>query len=213
MKLRTFLLGVILATTPPAMAAYTINWASPVFSQIVDSDGESLDGSYTFEIGVFAPGFTPEEANLADWANHWIPLDQADYSPSLGYFTASLFLADVPDYGTIFAEKQAYLWIYNTTMITEQTQWFVGRAASWVLPPEVTDCCGNGIPLDWSVSDMEDITPDFGAQSGREGLGEITTSSPAFSLQTATVIPEPGQMALIAVAVLLLQGRRRRQDG
>lgn len=209
MKKSIFLLGALLTGAMPLMAAQTLNWASPVFSQIVDSQGEALDASFTFELGVFTPGFTPEETNLADWASNWLALDQADYNPSIGYFTASLFLPDVPQYAELFAEKQAYLWVRNGTTIGGGTEWFLASASNWTLPEAFTGCCGNDIPLEWSVTDLGTTTPDYGTQNGEEGPGEIVQSG-VFSLQTATVIPEPGPIALIAMATLVLQGRRRR---
>ena len=193
----------------PIAPAQTLNWASPVFSSIVDSEGLALDNSFTFQLGVFNPGFTPEESNTSEWFDNWVMLDQADYDPSIGYFTASIFLKDVPNYSTIFAEKEAYLWIRNANTAEPGTEWFLGRATSWVLPQEILGCCGNGLPVEWSVSDLETTVPDFGTQGGHEGPGVVVNSG-TFSLQTATFIPEPGSVSLVIIATMMLLGRRRR---
>ena len=208
--MRTFIkLIAMVAALATSLPAQTLNWASPVFSTIVDSEGVTLDETFTFQLGVFEPGFTPEEANVTEWVDNWVMLDQADYNPSLGYFTASIFLKDVPDYGTVFAEKQAYLWIRNQTAIGPDTEWFLGRAGSWVLPKEILGCCGNALPVEWSVSDLGSTVPDFGSQGGIEGPGVIVNSGD-YSLQTATFIPEPGASVLVILATMMLLGRRRR---
>jgi hypothetical protein len=197
--------AIVLASRVPAQ---TLNWASPVFSDIVDSQGVTLDNSFTFQLGVFNPGFTPEESNTSEWFDNWIKLDEADYDPAIGYFTASIFLKDVQDYATIFAEREAYLWIRNANTPEPGTEWFLGRAGAWVLPQEVLGCCGNNLPVEWSVSDLETTVPDFGSQGGIEGPGVIVNSG-TFTLQTATFIPEPGSSVLVMLAAMLAIRRRR----
>lgn len=209
--MRATLLSIAAAAlfAPSMLMAQTLNWASPFNSSIVDSEGATLDSSFTFELGVFNPSFTPLESNVDQWASNWLALDQADYDPALGYFTASLFLQGVPDYATLYAERQAYLWVRNSNSAIAGSEWFLASAPSWVLPPLDPDCCGNDLPVEWSVSDLGSDVPEYGSQNGVEGPGVIVNSG-TFTLQTATFIPEPSSALLIGLAVFGLVGRRRR---
>jgi hypothetical protein len=46
-----------------ALHAQTLNWGSAVFSDPVDIKGDTLDDTYTFELGSFVNGFTPDSSN------------------------------------------------------------------------------------------------------------------------------------------------------
>ena len=207
-NMRKLLLILAAAAAAATAQAQTLNWASPVFSDLADSHGLTLDGAFSFQIGVFADDFAPQESNAPDWEANWILLDEADYNASLGYFTSSAFLKDVPDYQSVFAGRNAYLWIRNGGSPEPGTEWFLGRAASWVLPESVPGCCGNGLPVEWSVSDLAGVVPDFGGQGGLQGPGQIDNPG-SFTLQTATFVPEPSALALLALATALAARRRR----
>src|SRR6476660_4869187 len=76
----------------------TLNWGSPFSesftSNLADSRGNSLDDTFTFEIGTFSDGFNPNASNAADWYAHWKAFDAASFSegtfdPATGYVTAT----------------------------------------------------------------------------------------------------------------------------
>jgi hypothetical protein len=62
------LLLLIAVSTGLSHAQTQIDWFSAQNARNVTSDGVTLmDGGFLFELGVFATGFTPTSANIAEW--------------------------------------------------------------------------------------------------------------------------------------------------
>lgn len=213
----------ILASTALLTAvapAQTINWGSEVFSDLRDSNGLTLDDLYVFEIGTFDPGFSPLETNTTDWLESWNVFDRASYNESLGYFTGTTEMtdaglstspylaADIPS----FEGLDAYLWIRKGDLPVPGSEWLVVRAADWAFPTAIPGCCDNGLPVEWSVSDLAGSdTPAWGNQSGVQGPGEYTYTGPS-TLQTYTFVPEPGSAVLLALSAAIATFARRRRN-
>jgi hypothetical protein len=201
-----------------ALHAQTLNWGSAVFSDLVDSNGNTLDNTFVFEIGAFRDDFVPDDSNTGDWISHWQAFDTAAYNESSGYFTSTATMdnsgfreGSTPSPGTIsFEGLNAYMWIRNSDTVGETAEWMLARAGDWVFPAPDTDCCGNGLPIEWSTSDLTPtIVPVWGTQGGVAGGGLITTTG-VYTLQTATFIPEPSpSMFSLLFAVVILLRRRR----
>ncbi len=205
-----------------------VNWGSEDFSRIVDSTGNPLPvENFVFDLGAFRSDFTPDESNVADWADNWVTFDRASYvidDFGTAVFTGSysfyndIFNPGVNDTGTNFdtlgISRDAYIWVYNRTDITTETEWFVGRSSNWQFPEVTGDCCNNDEPLQWSMGDLNasDI-PLWGNQFGNEGPGERTGFDSGANLQTYTFIPEPSSALLIAIASMMGALRRSRQPG
>ena len=74
MKNLSKLIGSCLLLAAGSIQGSTIFWGTPQNSDLLDpafahlhlvnSQGVLLDGSYSFELGTFAPGFTPDATNL-----------------------------------------------------------------------------------------------------------------------------------------------------
>ena len=205
--------------------AQTINWGSEVFSDLRDSNGQTLGDIYVFEIGAFDPGMDPASeplsTNLDAWLDHWNVFDRASYNGSLGYFTGTVEMtdaglsnspwlnADIPS----FEGLDAYLWIRKGDTPVPGSEWLVVRAANWTFPTAIPGCCDNSLPAEWSVSDLTPAnTPAWGAQGPVTGPGEYTYGG-ATTLQTHTfpVVPEPSAALAFAALALSSIARRRRE--
>ena len=187
----------------------TLNWASLTGSEIVDSHGDPLDGSFIFELGAFTNGFVPDETNIGSWETQWHVFDTAEYSYTpggLGYFTGTQDVQNVPAYSSMFEGLRAYIWIRNDT----NTEHFLATTSSelWKFPLLVPGCCPNGEGATWSVSDLNADAPVWGGQMGNEGFGDHFVSG-SFDIQTY-VVPETSSSLLTMLGLGLCIVRRRR---
>jgi hypothetical protein len=209
-----------------ALHAQAFNWGSAVFSDLVDSEGNTLDDTFVFEVGAFTEGFIPDETNIGEWYSNWQVFDAAAYNGVeetgddgiYGYFTSTVNMnpdgtSDSPwqTPGALsFEGLDAYIWVRNSDIAGEGTEWSLVRADDWVFPTADPDCCGNGQPIEWSTSDLTSSdTPVWGSQGGITG-GGIITNTGTYTLQTATFVPEPSPLMLsLLFAVVILLRRRR----
>ena len=149
--------------------AQTINWGSPVWSNLLDSTGATLaSDSYAFELGTFG-SFVPTDSNITSWSANWKAFDQASYSPAAGYFGSSATMNPTTGLSsnsiggsTDFAGQSAYLFVRNTEgtngAFSTSGEYLLARNASWTFPVLASSpnpgCCDNALPLEWSVSDL-----------------------------------------------------------
>lgn len=198
--------------------AVTINWGSPALSTSVNSEGQAIDSSYHVELGAFANGFIPTAQNVSEWGANWRTFSVATYNAEFGNFsgTADLLAGGgssdlMADVGMNFSDVEAYVWIFNTETMAPNTQWFLGRSDSWVMPtaPVVgDDCCDGTLPAQWSISDLRPgDTPVVGGQGQVSGGGYVTAPG-NYDIQTYQV-PETSAL-LLASAGLAFMFRRRR---
>ena len=149
--------------------AQTIDWGSPVWSNLLDSSGTALaSGSYAFELGTFG-SFVPLDSNISSWSANWKPFDQASYSQTAGYFGSSATMDSITGHSsnsiggsTDFSGQSAYLFVRNTAgdggTFASSGEYLLARNASWTFPVLASSpnpgCCDNALPLEWSVSDL-----------------------------------------------------------
>ena len=201
--------------------AQTINWgnAAPVPASTIinfDSEGNALDGSFTWEFGVFDAGFDPALEDPETWfqGDNWIALDSATvaegtYDPAISFFSDSFVITAAED---VYKGRQAYIFGYNQlSPVDETTEWVLItdddglNGDDWILPPHQDQ---SGLTLEWRVSNA--TTPVFGGLNNVDGPGETSDTPPAFELQTNTFpVPEPGTFLFYGVAGLLGARRRR----
>jgi hypothetical protein len=203
--------------------ALSVSWGSELFSDFRDSMGQPLDNTFFIQLGYFQSTledpFVPTAENVGEWASRWMIFDQAQFDPDIGYFTSTVDVntdgsSSSPDasLGVISDGQQAYVWIYNDTTPIPGTEWFLATASNWQMPEPPDYCCDNGLPLEWSVSDLSNqgVTPIWGRQTELEGSGEYTNTSSEYTLQTYTFIPEPSSFLLTAITTIACVFRRRR---
>lgn len=203
----------------PLLPAATVNWGSPYFSDLATSTGDRIEAGFTFELGVFADSFVPTAENVNDWESNWKTFDVASYDEESGYFTGTADImangsssSPVADVGVNFSEREAYVWVYNSSSPGSNSEWFLARSAGWVLPsaPE-DDCCDGRLPLQWSIDDLATgESPVVGGHGEAAGGGTVSQQG-VYSLQTY-VVPEPGSLLLAAVSLGVCLRRRRKVE-
>ena len=232
MKNLSKLIGSCLLLAAGSIQGSTIFWGTPQNSDLLDpafahlhlvnSQGVLLDGSYSFELGTFAPGFTPDATNLDQWELNWIIFDKAvagngwnpgnqevagtvDHTPTSGSSSPSATPAGVYPQGA-----PAYLWVYNTKNMIVSPEWAllqdVDNGSNIYEAWEFPDPADTGGSFDWQVRDVD--TPIFGGVNGVRGAGDFAVAPAQFAVQTAAV-PEPGSALLMGLGSLLVLRRRR----
>jgi len=202
-------------------------WGSQEESIIVDSNGNPLPAdNFTFDLGAFVVGFTPTDENVDQWAANWRSFSTATYSynetTDRSEFAAEYTMYEsgnfnpgssgYGDFEDLGISRTAYIWVYNNQSAVEGSEWFLARALTWEFPTLTEDCCGNDLPIQWSLGDLWDagVVPVWGGQGGEEGAGEYTVFNSNADLQTFTFIPEPSSSLLLALGCLLVTLRRHR---
>jgi len=193
------------------LPAQTLTWGSAAFSDLVDSHGEVLGDTYVFELGTFGDTFIPNPSNVGDWETNWQPIRSANYVETNGIFTDTFTLQEISDYQNLFAGMQAYIWVYNNTTPSMETEWFLASRTTgdpWVFP-EISTCCPGPV-TQWSITALGSESPVWGNQGGIPGGGNFPDNG-TYDLQTH-IVPEPSASltAILGIAFLLL--RRRRAD-
>ncbi len=231
------LASLLLVASSFRAQSQTLDWGSEVFTNLYDSNGQTLDNTFVFEMGAFVAGFVPEASNVSSWSANWRVFDRASYDPLLGYFTkwgTETETLRMLDDGTSnspymtpgsmsFEGLNAFLWVRKGELPVEGSEWLLTRADNWTFPTATPGCCDNEPPSQWSVSDLDggDI-PVWGRQAGdtndpyvSTGPGVFTSSGPSTypgssTLQTFTFVPEPSAAIMTALAGCVMVLRRRR---
>lgn len=214
-----------LALATSTTLASTITWTSNFNDLLFRSDGQPLDATFGFEIGTFAPNFTPTVANMPQWEANWLVFDRGFDPDANGWNSTEQFFVGTADHTTsggstspdadplqVFPkDATAYLWVYNSKVIAPASEWALVTdgasagdvAADWLFP-DPSDTTGT---YEWWLTDADDVV--FGGVNGSEGAGDFTATPAAFSLQThASPVPEPGSALLTVLAGSYLFGRR-----
>ncbi len=221
----------------PGALGVTIHWGSAVGDFIYESDGTTLvdPSSFQFELGTFADGFMPTEANMADWEANWHRLDIGSYSQTTGTMAGSVTLLNTPtpdgtildgdatDPASFFFGKDAYVWVYNqNTTIDSTLEWAllsnpdgdgIDPATAWTFPT-APEAGAHTEVREFRLSD-EGVTANFGEETGGgttttgEGQRDMTPAT-LYGIQTFT-IPEPSTTGLLLLGGVfgILFSRRR----
>lgn len=221
------LLLAVVGASSPADAALGINYGSTANATNLKSDGSEMDVTFTFELGVFASGFTPGEENVDLWMANWRALPDADGAPSSAIYDPSPIFPGAPfrinnfegtavlddnvsDPSTPYAPAtRAYVWGFTGRGAEGVEEWILILNDSWRLPQVSVD----DIPstLDWAVSDagttavIGSVNPSYASASDAPHL-----QSAEVVLASAPSIPEPRTTGLVAIALLAAAWRRSR---
>ncbi|WP_395716487.1 PEP-CTERM sorting domain-containing protein [Prosthecobacter sp.] len=213
-------------------SASTVFWYSAFNDLLYDSNGQPLDGTYSFEIGTFG-SFLPTYQNVDLWEANWkvfdrtfdpTPLDPNDGDPEgwnvLDQFFTATVVHDTLGHSDsldanpadVFAlDEKVYLWAYNSKVIVPTSEWalvsdsdFLSNSSSPWLIPDPSDTLGS---YDWQLADADAAI--IGGVNGIQSDGGFGVIPPSFSLQTA-VVPEPGSVFLLLAAAAAHVIRRAR---
>ena len=215
---------VVFASVASPSRAATIFWGTFFNDTLLDSQGNALTGSFTFELGTFAPGFTPTALNLSDWAANWKVFDAAvaggAWNPANQEVTGTvnhtaLSGSDSPfaNVADVFPEgAPAYLWVFNTKDLNASAEWALAEDVdngsnvlnAWEFPDPSEQL---GESYDWQTRDLD--TAIFGGVNNTRAAGIFTATPVDFTIQTAAV-PEPGSVLLVALGAFLAVRRARR---
>lgn len=194
--------------------AQTVNWGSSFADVLLTSQGDSLDGEFQFELGVFHEGFDPAASDPSLWEADWEAFDRATlenggFNPPLGFISRSAaideqghtdsdaFAPEVQLYD--FRDSDVYLWAYRTDKsLAGGNEFALITDSTWKFPATVSPTAP---PLEFRLA------------IGNEAiLGGAKNES--FALQTASVgaaVPEPSAafLTVLGGGCLLLHRRRR----
>jgi hypothetical protein len=219
----------------PSAAASTINWGSLFNDLLYDSNGQPLDGSFSFEIGSFG-SFIPTYENIELWSANWkvfdrvydpTPLDPNDGDPE-GWNVPEQFFVGAAEHNVaggsdsldanptdVFgAGEIGYLWVFNSKTIVPSSEWALlgdfnsgpNTGNAWVFPSPADP---PGTSYEWKLEDADLAL--IGGVNNVQGNGEFTVDPGTYSLQTH-VVPEPSSavMLLLAAAGCGMRWRKRR---
>lgn len=204
-------------------SASILFWGSEFNDLLYNSSGQTLDTTYSFELGTFG-GFIPTYQNISQWVANWKVLDRASDPEVQGWNAAEQAFFGTVDHNStgnsespdanpadVFTQgEKIYLWAYNSKTLEASTEWALvtdntlagNSGAQWVVPDPL-DPPGTTYEIRLSDADAAII----GGVNDVQGSGDFTANPGAFSLQTA-VVPEPGSALLIGAAAAAFLTRR-----
>lgn len=230
MKTKPFkqlLMAVTLLLACPSHGS-TIFWGSDFNSVLLTSDGQPLDGSFSFELGAFTSGFEPTIHNTNQWQANWkvfdrafdpTPADPNDGDPE-GWNEIDRFFVGTVDHNSAggssspdanpadaFAQDDvAYLWVYNSKSIVPGSEWALVKDITnlpniWRFPDP-----NDSSSYNWDLANADAAI--IGGVNGVQGDGAFSFDPGTFNLQTH-VVPEPGSALLLMFALMAWTSSRR----
>lgn len=201
--LRAILVAILLGCVGHSEAR-TIQWGGAAFDRLIQSDGQLVTASFSFQLGTFGDSFVPSLENAEDWSANWKLFDDAKLNEESSFFSSSAVLLD----NEVFLPgEKAYLWIFNATRPGPTAEWALLSNVTWEMPEESDP----RVPtLEWRVSSADQAY--FGGVNGESGPGERRAPESDFVIQLHTfpAIPEPSTTLVLGAGLLVLTGTRRR---
>ncbi|MFN0078820.1 MAG: PEP-CTERM sorting domain-containing protein [Prosthecobacter sp.] len=206
----------------------TINWGSTASTSSAGnkhllSDGSTMNGGFTFQIGYFNSGFVADSP--LTWEPNWRVYNDSTsggvegealfnlLSGFFGYnFSGSTTITD-----NSFQGHQGYIFGYNSlaSIGTSGGESLLVTDSSWLFPT-----VGDNVALDWTIDTASTVVwgaiDQNVAQLGSEIIGGGSRSflapEDSYHLQTASfaTVPEPGSALLLLTAAMLLVRRPAR---
>lgn len=182
-----------------AVAAVTYSISSPVGEIARTSTSAELPIGFNFQLGTFND-FVPSLGNASSWQTNWVPIVTTEWESAFGPFNAFTGTQDLNNNSQALANKQLYIWGYNTQIPGTGTEWVLFNNttdADWIVPTVIADPVVKFIDL-----------IDTGTSAT---VGSLFAQGNDPYFQTAAVVPEPAHYAGILGAVALLVGLIRRR--
>lgn len=129
------------------------------------SNGQALDDSFVFELGIFTETFVPTAFNVSQWANNWQVADRTSYDATNRAFTSR---HDVESNAAPFSiGERGYIWGYSTS----SNEWFLMTSPSWTWPSDLSSV----FPLEWTTEKATEII--VGTLPNATGAPHLTTAN------------------------------------
>lgn len=202
MKLKFIVAALAASLSLASVQAVEINFTSPAFEIAKTSGGVPLDTGFTFSLGSFG-GFTPSEANVADWVANFtaVPVNASiAWDTDFTQFSQTASLTS--NAGAFATTIQAFVWGFNTQSLAAGSgaEWVLFTNPSWLFPLSSTI-----LPVSWDLSDAGTVAV----------VGQLAAMGSDPFFVTASVgapIPEPSTyVAIIGALALGFVAYRRRQ--
>lgn len=168
-------MSIMLALSALPADARIVRWFCNPMSVNQTAAGETMNGSFRFELGVFTGGFVPTSANTSQWAANWVSAQRAVYNETNRFFTAEHVVT--ANAAPFTSGIQAYVWGFGGTRGDE---WILFRASNWNWP---TADPLNPVALNWNTSAATQVI-----------VGSINSSGEPYLMRTAVVsssLPPP----------------------
>jgi hypothetical protein len=135
---------VLLLLSCLSSQAAQVSWGSEAQSVNLDSTGRTLDATFLFELGAFAPGFIPESTNTDQWAANWttaarVPYDAANRAVSGPRFNYTTNTAP------FLPTNRGWIWGYHPR---NPGEWILIGNPSWTWPSASDPF---SLPVTWGV--------------------------------------------------------------
>lgn len=205
--LRPLTLAAFVALTPPAFAQVSINFESPSPADGRYSNNAPWDetGGFHFEIGAFAPGFTPTSANTASWAGQWSVANQGGQSGATTWvndggdtwFTGAGAITTYS--GAFVGGAQIYIWGYDSKA-SGVREWLLVTDPAWKLP--------GTLPVAAPPTTMSISSTAIAVVGQIASAGEVLKSESV----NLSAVPEPGSVCTLAGMIVLGVSLRRRRS-
>jgi hypothetical protein len=148
----------------------TISWYSPIPVANLTSTNQLMADAIQFELGVFANGFTPTSANIAEWAKNWVRAQSTSYNSTTRVFDG---IFEVTSNVAPFTKgAKAYIWHRATS--STQDEWILFRKADWIWPG--TDKL-SPFPLVWNTADADQVI-----------IGDVDPAGNPFLMRSESVL-------------------------
>ncbi|MCC5789711.1 MAG: hypothetical protein JJT75_08750 [Opitutales bacterium] len=139
--------------------AARIHWFAQPHSLDLQYDGQQIDESFTFELGVFRDGFVPDESNRDQWSDYWEGAHRIYYNQENRWFSGRYRVTDNREPFT--AGTPAYIWGFQGD--GESGQWILLGDSYWTWP--------TASPMDprqrnWRAIDADTVLAGYIGESG-----------------------------------------------
>ena len=189
----------------PTAMAQTLGCSGLMGSQIVGSQGDSLENTFMFELGAIELRLSPDISNAGGRQSKWPGFQTAIYP-------GDDHLQEMRNHPLLFEGMTAFMWLRNS----ENSDDFLADATNKLkftpLTFQVYDSgyCANGPTAAWSLSVLVAENPVRVPRFYTRGAKMYDGSSGPYDIQTH-VVPEPGiaMMSCLGCAIPLLRNRRR----
>lgn len=214
--------AIAIAVTFVAMkihAEITINFGSAPFGTNLKSDDSAMDTSFTFELGTFAGGFDPTDANTDQWLANWVAVQDSGGSTLSGavvpYDTITVLGLPSDGFNSSVAldhnntpfeiGSQGYIWGYDNTSLDGEADWLLFTNTDWTFKDGSPDALSFTEAWDIGAAD-EAVVGDI---NFFDNEGDFI-SMQAESVGTPPVVPEPSTAVILGAAFSMFCMRRRR---